>query len=177
MADVESSSSARLVIGWRRKEIEITLDLCANSLESLYSAKVDLVDSRGRSYSGYATQRERNMAWHRRNVQASRANSCKQAKTWRLRVRNEWAEYCAAYLLKFPGTSPIGFDRWSRYHRAAWLQIGAAGLQINLRRDMRTDIQDGVDEGAAAKVDAARKHAVVQAAREQYRKERAARQR
>lgn len=128
---VEAGGTRRVYTGWRAHAIAEVLDACAVIDGDWWMGKSQLVDSRGRTYEGYRQKSGAHMAWRQVNQEAAKANSRKQAKAWRARARQEWHEYCGAYQEKFPGQQPMGFDRWCRGPRAAWLEKGPESIQFN----------------------------------------------
>lgn len=135
--------------GWRTRDINATLDACSLIDGLMWIQKVELVDSLGRSYEGHTTKNGAHMAWRQKNQAAAKANSRLQAQKFRERARVEWGEYCAAYAQKFPGTQPVGFDRWCRIGRKTWLSQGVEGLQLNQVKGMMAEVSGAIEERQA----------------------------
>lgn len=128
---VEAGGTRRVYSGWRAMAIAEVLDACAAIDGDWWVGKTQMVDRLGRTYEGYADKNGRHLAWRQRDPEKAKANARKQAKSWRVKARQEWIEYCGAYQEKFPGQQPIGFDRWCRGARALWLEYGPASIEFN----------------------------------------------
>lgn len=133
----DEESGARVFEGWRAAEIAAMLDACADSFDAVWVELVDRVGADGRLYRGHARKSGAHYLWRQKNPEAAKANSRLQAAKSRVRMRQQWQEYCAAYEARFPGTQPVGFDRWCRGARAVWLSKGAEGLVENSASGMR----------------------------------------
>lgn len=159
-----SSSGGRVreYEGWRTEAINATLDACSLIDGTVWIHKVELVDVMGRSYTGHTKKNGAHLAWRQRNLEAAKANSRLQAQKSRERARLEWDAYCVAYLEKFPGTKPIGFDRWCRGSRKLWLEQGAESIQLNEVKGMNVHIAGSVEDYQARKL--ARAERALQAA-------------
>lgn len=139
--------------GWRTEEINATLDTCSLiEGESLWVHKVEMVDAIGRGYLGHKSKNGAHMAWRQKNQAAAKANSRLQAQKFRERARVDWGEYCAAYAEKFPGTQPVGFDRWCRVGRTAWLAKGRESIELNVVKGLAMDLAESAQEYLAKKI-------------------------
>lgn len=136
--------------GWRTRYINATLDACSAIEGPVWIHKAELVDVLGRSYSGHTSKNGAHLAWRQNNEEAAKANSRLQAQKFRDRARVEWNDYCAAYIQKYPGTKPIGFDRWCRGPRASWLNKGLEGIQLNHAKGMVADVVGAIQERKSA---------------------------
>jgi len=112
----------------------------------MWLVKHERMDIDGKIYLGHNTKDGSHRLWRQNNLQAAKANSRRQASKSRARFREQWHEYQIAYLERFPGTRPVGFDRWCRVGRAHWLEHGVSGLLKNADRGMVADIQADFDE-------------------------------
>lgn len=149
---IDRNGSVRVYEGWRAVSIAETLDVCSRVDGDLWIGKSPRFSITGVVYNGHRTKDGAHRLWRQNNPEAARANSRLQAKKSRDRARVDWLEYCAAYEEKFPGTKPIGFDRWCRVgHRDAWLLKGAAGIVFNQAGGMRTDVTSDAQAGLAEK--------------------------
>lgn len=128
---IDSRGRRTVYEGWRIDAIGRVLDACSDIEGDWWIAKVTQLDSRGRRYEGHTKPNGSHLKWRQNNPEAARENSRKQAAKWRDRARQDWHDYCAAYADKFPGQQPIGFDRWCRQARSAWLAKGPASIVFN----------------------------------------------
>jgi hypothetical protein len=106
----------------------------------MWIQKVERFTIDGRVYLGHSKRDGAHLLWRQHNQEKAKANSRLQASKTRERMRAEWSEYCTAYLQRFPGTVPVGFDRWSRTLRRAWVERGPDSLLINHAKGMRERI-------------------------------------
>lgn len=141
----------RVFEGWRAAEIAATLDACADAFDAVWVELVDRVGADGRFYRGHARKSGAHYLWMQNNPSAAKQNSLRQWKKSEARMRQQWQEYCAAYEVRFPGTKPVGFDRWRRSGRAIWLEKGEAGLTQNTARGMRAVIDEHYAQAVEAR--------------------------
>lgn len=147
---IRVAEGVRCYEGWRASEIAEVLDACCAVDGEWWIGKTRMVDKRGNVYQGHGQKNGAHMLWRQNNVGAARANNRLQAAKFRERARREWNDYCAAYREKFLASEPVGFDRWCRVHRAAWMQNGAAGMVLNQPRGIAVDIRESIEEAQAA---------------------------
>lgn len=121
----------RVIQGWRFNSINEALDACVCVDGDAWIRKVERLSVDGRLYRGHSRANGAHLLWRQSNIEAARENSRKQAAKTRERMRVQWVEYCEAYRAYFPGSVPVGFDRWSRTVRRIWLDSGVAGLRLN----------------------------------------------
>lgn len=134
-----SGYSARVIRGWRLPSIEQTLDMLASVEGGLYGSLIlpFSPSSTASSLTSTELKVEMNRAkWRqqaRRKPEIMRANSRRQAEKVRARARLDWDEYCRLYMKKWPGTTPVGFDRWHKTLWKSW-KAGDKDLVLFLNR-------------------------------------------
>lgn len=125
--------------GWRTESIERVLDTLSQLDGGLYDDRPPNA-TWTRNPGADAFKEMQRHKWRqeaRRKVDLMRANSKRQSEVWRARARLEWEAYCRLYRRRFPGTEPVGFDRWSKTLLKAWKLDPESVMHVN-RRDRKS---------------------------------------
>lgn len=134
----DKRNRSRVYEGWRSANIAAFLDVCSRTDGELWLRTSERLDVSGRRLvKAYPKKGDADRAYRQRHRDQLNNASRDRVAEWREAAKSEWRAYCDAYSARFPGTEPIGFGRWSRYHRSEWLRTGPSGLVINDVKGLR----------------------------------------